>query len=544
MHDNQQGRSRTVVALFAAGVLALTGCTTVNRTGLEVGAGSGGVGSASGGTVAGSAGQNPGTSGTGSGSSSGSAGSGGNVGATGVGSNSTSLGGSSAAGFGSGTVGTGPVGTSRSGTVGTGPAGTAGSNCAHAIKVGISYSSDESTGLSAVGNPGAAAQNANAVQQEQNAFQLIANSINASGGIGGCSLQLVYHDFKSLGSDGFSGESQTECTDFAQDQHVFAAIPTVLENKTVITCLGQAHVIDFYSSSSGTYQPNPNDFATYAGYLYQPDAISSHRFGAYIADLQRVGYLGSGAKVGILLADDGTGNNQYLVNNVWTPQLEAIGIKPVVFTFHAIQGYSDVADATSQFDNAVLEFKAAGVNRVMFTPDGGDGTIFFTQTASSQNYSPRYALTSDSGPAAWSTEPASERPGAVDLSWGLLDLGTNATPAQVAAAGSSPVRTRCNSILNGHTGATSPSTFYVVCDSLILMQQALRDATSVTPQTLLSGVNALGTSFGDAAGYANATFSAPNHYDGGSAVRVLAWNEAAQAWQFATGPLAVPPAAG
>jgi ABC-type branched-subunit amino acid transport system substrate-binding protein len=504
-----------VVAVIV--ILISAGCTTVDRTGLAVGgyAGSG----ASAGT-AGTLGQGPTATGTAAGTNSG--------------------GGFGPAG--SAAAGSGPSGSSS--ITGGGISASAGSKstCAHPVKIGISYSSDESSGLSAVGNPGAAAQDANAVQQQQAAYQLIANNVNSTGGVGGCQVQLVYHDFKALGSDGFSGESQTECTDFAQDQKVFAAIPTVLENKTIITCLAQAHVVDFYDSTGGTYQPNPQDFTNYRGYLYQPGSMSSYRFGSFIHDLANVGYFGSGVKVGILLADDGSGNNQYLVNNLWSPQLSAMGLTPTVFTYRAIEGYSDVADTASAFQSAVLQFRGAGVNRVIFTPDGGDGAIFFTQTASSESYSPLYGLNSDSGPEAWSTVPASERPNAVDMSWQISDLGLNATSQQVAAAGASAARDRCGSILNGHTGSTSPIAFYNVCDALLLMQAALRGVSAVTPSALLAGVDGLGSSFSVAGGYGNASFGPPDRYDGASAIRAMKWNESAQQWQFVTGPLSVPAA--
>ena len=47
----------------------------------------------------------------------------------------------------------------------------------------------------------------------------------------------------------------------------------------------------------------------------------------------------------------------------------------------------------SEFQSAVLKFKAAGVDHVMVTPDNGDAAIFFTQVAESQGYRPRYAMT-------------------------------------------------------------------------------------------------------------------------------------------------------
>jgi hypothetical protein len=72
------------------------------------------------------------------------------------------------------------------------------------------------------------------------------------------------------------------------------------------------------------------------------------------------------------------------------------------------------------------------------------------------------------------------------------------------------------------------------------MQAALKGAPAVTPAALLAGVERLGSSFSLAGGYANASFGSPDHYDGGSAVRVLKWNESVQQWQYQSGPLNTP----
>jgi hypothetical protein len=403
----------------------------------------------------------------------------------------------------------------------------------------MSYSSDIGAGFAAVGNPGEAAQQANYVQQEQALDQRMADYINSNGGLGpACKVALVYHDFKALASDNFSGESQTECADFAQDQHVFAAIPTVLEDKTLITCLAQYHVVDLYQPLS--YNPNPNDLAQYRGSLYMPDWIGTRRFAPFIHDLAAAGYFGLGAKVGILLADDGSGANQYLVNNLWLPALKAMGITPDVFTFTQVEGYSDVSTDFSQFSAAVLRFKAEGVNRVIDTADEGDSTFFFTPTAQSQDYHPIYALNSDADTAGWYTESAGQRPGAYSVSWSEADLGP-ASPSQIAAGNpASTNRAQCDSIFTGHTGSIPATMMYRVCDDFFFLQAALKGASSVTPQTLLAGADRLGSSLSLADDYSNALIGPLNHYDGGTSVRVMRWNEAAQEWQYMSPAEATP----
>ncbi len=421
---------------------------------------------------------------------------------------------------------------------GSDAAAAAGSTCSQTVKIGVSYSSDIATGLAAVGNPSAATQFGDYVQQQQALYQRMADDINARGGLAGCKVALVYHDFKALGSDGFSGESQTECSDFAEDQHVFAVISTTLENRTLVDCLAQHNVVNLFYGF--TYNPTAADLAKYRGYFYQPSYVAAHRYGPFIDQLAGAGYFPSGAKVGILLADDGSGVNTDLVNNVWKPRLAALGINPVVFTFHQIESYSDVAGVTSQLSAAVLQFKAAGVDHVMSTPDNGDAVIFFTQVADSQGFHPRYALTTAAVPSAWGTEPASQRPNALTVSYSIGDLGAVDDDREVASNPPNDARAHCDALYQGQTGNAPLATAYRVCDAFNFLAAALSGASAVTADALLAGAENLGSSLALSDGYSNATFSPPGHYDGGSATRVMQWDEGSQVWRYVSGVLPLP----
>jgi hypothetical protein len=316
-------------------------------------------------------------------------------------------------------------------------------------------------------------------------------------------------------------------------------VPQILETQTLISCLAEHKVVTLYPGF--VYQPNRQDFATkYHGYLYMPARISSYRFGPDIDLLNQAGFFGPDAKLGILLADDGSGNSQHVVNDLWKPKLAALGINPVVFTYTQVQSNADVSRDSAQWQSAILQFKAAGVNRVLFTPDEGVGGLFFTQVADSQGFRPRYGLSTYNAPGTWSGEPAGQRPGAVAWTFSVGDLGTTPSPAQLASNPASPNRTRCDSIYKGHTGATALEAMYVVCDRFFFMQAALTGATAVTPPTLLAGADKLGSSLSLADGFTNASLAPPDRYDGGAAVRVMKWNESALQWEYAGPPVKFP----
>ena len=549
----QYGRRRRFGILLCAAVVAISGCTTVSRTGvgsstgLSAGGGSvpGSVGAGGvlqGGT--GSAGSGPGANGAlasgGTGSAAGTGGTGGGSGAVGSGGSASSAGGGSGGG--------------SSGAAGV-PASSS-SPCT--VRVGTDYIADAGE-AGAIGNPTIAYEYANYAQAFEQAYNNVAKWFSTHGGFGAdhCAIQMYYAPFYLFRSDGYSGESETACTTLTEDDHVFMAFGQADENGTWITCLYQHKAVDFYNGIG--FLPTPQLLAQYRGYLYQPDVVDPYRFAPYIKALADAGYFRyqqngqpegpTGAKVGILVANDGSGTDQYMVNTLWKPELQAMGINPVIFTFSQYQGLSDAESIGQQFSSAVLQFKAAGVDHVMFTADAGDASFYFTQAAHGQQYHPRYSLLGpQSQPETFPTAMADQRANAMLVTSVLSeDVGVNAQQFdQTQEATNSPNSSRdtCNTVFNQtpkNPFISSPVSLYAVCDIFLLTQKALAGTTQITPQSLLTGVNALGNSFPLADGSTSADFGSPGHYDGATSVRVLNWDEAAGEFKYVSSPIMIPP---
>lgn len=534
-------RPKTPLVVVAALALVISGCTTVTRTSLTSGAGAaggpaGGSGGASAaGAAPGSASVGPGgvTSGGGPGAASGS----------GAGSSGGAFAGSSAGGSASGAQAAGAGGSASSGAGGARTASAGTGACKQIVKVGATYSSDEGEVLAALGNPAAGAETGgqNYVQQAQAFYNHLADWVNANGGLDGCQMQFVFYDFKFADPNGESDNSENECVSFAEDQHTFAVMNAENENKTLITCLAQHHVLILYGGGL-QYRPVPADFLAYRGYLYQPYLMNIYRLGPAISIWNQAGYFGpnpASTKVGILLADDGTGSNQYLVNNLWKPALARIGItNPVVYSAFQCTTVSNCSTTTDEYNNAILQFRAAGVDHVIYTPDGGDAAFFFTQVAHSQDYHPRYAMTSYSAPSLWPTEPSDQRPDAVAMSFYTIDLYPDAA-GELAGEPMNAHKAICNQMLQKYYPSTYP-VYYTSCDEVLFLYTALKGAPSVTPQSVLAAVDRFGNSFELAGGYGNAYFGPPDHYDGATTVRAIEWSEPQQKWNYVSGPIIIP----
>jgi len=429
----------------------------------------------------------------------------------------------------------GAPGSSVAAAAGGGPA--AALPCAQPLKIGVSYSSDEGAAFSAVGHPQNATGFASYAQALKDGYQLGVDQLNREGGLAGCKVALAFHDFSAFAADGQSGESQKECTDFAEDQHVFgvvAGLAGVLENRVLIECLAQHHVPVFWNGIN--YTPAAADYTSHRGYLYQIAGLALERLQPAIPILAQAGYFGRGSKVGIIVADNGTGNNQRLVKDLWKPELAAMHIPVSEFTYTQIDSFQQAGGTSSQFASAVLQFKGAGVNHVIFTPDGGDGLIFFTAAAESQGYRPRYAITTGSVPAGMSDAAPAQGEGALAVSWQVSDLlNLNAPPSSFPAVPSSAGRAKCDQVYGKYAAAHNApvASFYAWCDALAVMQTALAGRPAAVAM-LLAGIESL-ASFDAANTWAPARF-ARSHYDGGTAVRVLRWDTKTSQWGLGSQP--------
>lgn len=409
------------------------------------------------------------------------------------------------------------------------------------VKIGISYSSDEGAAVSALSNPGEGANIQAYADSLKALYQTMADYINSHGGLGvaGCPVALVYHNFHTLGSDGYSGESESECTDFTEDQHVFAIIPMAVENRVLITCAAQHHTPVLQEYCGCEYTPDLNDFKEYRGYIYSPDGIAPYRFGPFVSLWKKGGLFGPGAKVGILIADDGSGSAQR-VASVWKAELGGMGVPVYEYTYTQPQAISDNDQTLSQFQSAVLTFKTEGVNQVLFTI-GVPGASLFPSVAASQNYYPAWGLSSATNIDTPSLYPSSEQGDVVGVSYYVQDQDLGSNHTEMSTNPPSTARSTCDAIYKNKTGSLPVSQAYWVCDDFFFLQAGLRTAAQITPTALLAGIDALnGASVPSANAYTAEQFSAPYRYDGGTSARVLRWDKATQSYNYASSVQAVP----
>jgi len=522
LSQRQRRTQQRVTALFVAGAATLTACSTVTRPADSLGVGQATVPTAT------SLGAGPPGAGADGGSVGGSAG--------------------SASGGLVGTGATGGTGGTASGTTGAaGELPTTGTAtrrlCTKTLKIGVSYSSDFGAAVAAAG-AGSSAEGANYADTLKKFYSIGIHDLNRRGGLGGCKAELALHDFKVTAADGFDGQSQQECADFAEDQKVFAVYPAWFETEVLITCL-QKHRIPVFPGPGMFYFPDKAAFAQYRGALYGPTHVAVDRLGPVMDMFHANGYF-KGAKVGFLLDEDNKGINRRLVEKLWKPRLAQLKV-PVVATFASARppGTSGSGDQAAAMSSAVVQFQRAGVTHVITTPDNGGSVQVFAPVADSQGYHPRLGLVSTSGAEILAltngSVPAASKVGAMAVSWTLYDFagraggGWERNPSNTA-------RDACLKLYAKEAAANNfamPSLF-PWCDTLNLLYEGLKGAAGVpTAASLLQGVENLGKAFVNVTGYGPSRLG-PGRYDGGERVRVMSWNSRSTNWDYVTGPLTLP----
>ena len=428
--------------------------------------------------------------------------------------------------------------TSGSGTTGTAPSGPSStvsgaslaglsttSACVDGkVKFGIAYISDgavaaaEASGktISAQG----AAQAAAAIQQQ---FTIGLNYLNSHGGWLGCQVVPVYFQFHIVSSD-YNTEDQQMCLDFASAK-VFAAINWITNDTPLLPqCLASHGIPTIWDSDQ--LQLDNAMYKEYAGYLYQPWGFSYDRWGAFVQALSTAGVLPAGTKVGIVIANNGYGAETYLANDILAPKFKELGDSVQTFTYTNIAGLSDLSGVATQMQAAVLKFKNAGIQDVMFTPSASVSSLEFSTAANSQDYFPTYIMNSLETPGAYLT--TKDKTKALFLSFlpGKDDVAPE--PASVlASAPANPAYNLCANTI--YKGVADPPTDF--CDAMFFIQDALKHGKTISVAALNAGVDSLGTSFDSANGY-GPTYFGPGVYDGGQELQVQKWDPAINAFDY------------
>jgi ABC-type branched-subunit amino acid transport system substrate-binding protein len=211
--------------------------------------------------------------------------------------------------------------------------------------------------------------------------------INAHGGLAGRPVHAVFYNYDYNTNDA-PAEYQKACTYLTEDHHVqvaFGLLSSILP--VMVACMEKHHTPFIYAStqplSAGTTSRRP-------GLIYTPTLPSLERTASLLADgLAGASFFSPSTKVGIFRMN--IPDYADVTKKVLRPALARLGVKVVdEETFDQQNQQQDVG-------NAVLKFRASGVNAVLFLSNA-NAPFFFIPAATSQGYFPRYGFSSTNAP--------------------------------------------------------------------------------------------------------------------------------------------------
>ncbi|MDT7572936.1 MAG: hypothetical protein QOE05_3110 [Actinomycetota bacterium] len=350
----------------------------------------------------------------------------------------------------------------------------------------------------AFGNAGA--KGLDAGDQEGQALA-VAAELNRRGGLFSRQVKIVFRDVHTVetAQDPNTAGNAT-CTYFSQDHPVIALLSpvTLMDVPSFRSCMARAR-IPLFSASVNAVDKQVGE--ALKPYFYQSvaptwDALAPTLMARLKAQSYFTGWNAStgapapGAPVvGILAPNDDIGGR---IVGVVRKALAAVGYpKPVVYQ------YASGGDMSS----AVLQFSGNGVTHVITV---NSDLLPFQLSANSQQYRPRYAVTTVNAPQAFleSNSPPGQNNGAVGVGWApsfdVNDANDNVT---------TPAEKECLAIMakGGQTFSgkrLAETVAFAFCDGLRLMVGGAAAGGGLDGLSLYAGVQRIAASFESAFSFA------------------------------------------
>ena len=318
------------------------------------------------------------------------------------------------------------------------------------------------------------------VAEQEQYWNLVAKSINNSGGAGCRKIQLSFTDVNPVEV----ADAEQSCLTIANSH------PYLVLDSGALTEIGASDCIPAAKEILISQFLTPDQLSKYFPYDIQPNDVPTDGLHNGVLGLKQLGYFTSAKgfkKLGVLY---GTCNPALIVaERSALKQADVPSSKVVEFNLGCPTSFT-----AASMEQAVLSFKSDGVTDVTNAGDGG-AIASFSEEAATQNYKPVYALTDDqvslpSTSAVEAGNPANLK-GAINVT--ASGYGEAQTPGFTPSAGTK----RCDAI---YAAAGLPSVYKqldgyggAVCIDLWFVQAMLNHATSVQPQKLPAAIHAIGS---------------------------------------------------
>ncbi|HEU5033275.1 MAG TPA: hypothetical protein VFT62_00795 [Mycobacteriales bacterium] len=276
------------------------------------------------------------------------------------------------------------------------------------IALGVLYAVNDGAAAAGINNG-----NTFSLSKVMHAF---VDSYNASGGIGGRHIQPVYAELHSYNSN-YEAQIAAACAAFTQDHHVAAVLSnTQYFSEQLLACLAKAGVPLISGDFAG---PDRQDAQRYPLFITPTTLVGEDREAAVVGHLAGSGWLQPRNRIGVVVENCPV--DQRIYRSGLLPALRRAHLTLAsTFSTQCFQSIQDFGTQTSQMSSAVLQFRQARVDRVMFVSQGAEANLVlaFSEVANQQQWHPGYALSSLAVPEALALNaPAAQLANARGLGW-------------------------------------------------------------------------------------------------------------------------------
>jgi hypothetical protein len=371
-------------------------------------------------------------------------------------------------------------------------------------------------------------------------YNAMVEEINKGGGIGGRQVEVIYKESSVTSSETQDQQDQAACAHWTDDNHVFAM---TVASDILRQCAEEAGAVALSPVSVSA----PSDFQKYPHYV-EISGMNLYRVGEVtVGGLDREGYFGGGAKLGVVLWDEP--NYRAALENGYMPALRERGIRLATEPAYisSPQTADDLAAASADVNNAVLRFQSQGITHVLLL-DGNTplcrgaclGTLFLRR-AESQSYRPRYGFNPGNAPAAAQEAglyPTEQLPRSISVEW------TDADEAADEGWRLNKARERCYAIMRKHnvplSNGNEQADARTACQTLWFLQSVIdvkMPGNVINSDAFIAGVNALGWAFPSPTAYA--VHFSPTQHDGIAAARNMKFVTSCDCYRYVTDPYRV-----
>lgn len=298
--------------------------------------------------------------------------------------------------------------------------------------------------------------------------------INSHGGVAKRKIVPVYHEVDV--SENFDVSAQAACADFTEDHRVFAVVDVDGSGpweEQLIACLAKRD-----TPRIGYTETDQKFVDDHAPYFYAPSFMNLTRAGPIqVLGLLRQGFFEPGAKIGLLRYDcpsDQRAAEQGIKRTLTAHNLKLTDEVAISY----LSRISDISVTAAQSSNAALRFRTNQISHLLIQ-DRRALAFIFMDNAESQNYRPRYGLTSFSQPTPLAAlVPAEQLRRTLGVGWlPVTDVHPQHFPPATAS------RRVCVDILN-KAGEASPELNQAAisyCDGLFFLKSVGDSAKSSPP---------------------------------------------------------------